>query len=354
MKSRLSPEQHVELQASLADKGFLRSDQIGLETHDGKFGPITRGAIKQFQQSLGASQSGFLSDEQRTALLERPGEREARAARLAAEVKERQDARAAQIAAEAQAKQDVQIAAEKREAERQAAVAAQVAAEAKASQDAKIAAEKREALAAAEAKAKQDAEQARLEAEAEAAKQWRQKVDEARVRGGQYAEKADFKWSLSETDDPMTDDKDYTVTSIQPNGKGAMAIIEGSCTKPGRVLFVATLQDASDPKSALALPDFGDSYIAGNKRINDEPVFPTHFPTQKFRNNLVISTLISLGAAESIETTWRVLAGIETARGRLIIQIPMFNPNIQKLLVACGKQFENANNRRGFVDAPSR
>jgi hypothetical protein len=108
------------------------------------------------------------------------------------------------------------------------------------------------------------------------------------------------------------------------------------------------------PEQQGGLPDFGDGYIAGNKRINDEPVFPTHFPTQKFRNNVVMSTLTSLGASESIETTWRVLAGIETAHGRLIIQIPMFNASVQKLLVACGKQFENANNRRGFVDAPIR
>jgi hypothetical protein len=323
-ESRLSPEQHVELQASLAEKGFLRSDQIGSGTHDGEFGPITRSAIKQFQQSLGASPSGFLSNEQKTALLERPGEREARVARLAAEAKAKQDAENVRLEAEAKAKQDAQAAAERREKQ-----------------------------AAAEAKAKQDAENARLEAEAKAAKQWRQKVDEARVKGGQYAEKAEFKWSLSETDDPMTDDKDYTVASTQPNGKGAVATIDGECAKPGRVAFVATLLDASDAKSPLALPDFNNEYIAGMKRINDEPAFPTHFPTQKFRNNVVVATLISLSATESIETTWRVLAEIETGRGRLIVQIPMFNPNVQRLLVACGKQFENANNRRGFVDAPS-
>lgn len=325
-ESQLSPEQHVELQASLAEKGFLRSDQIGLGSHDGEFGPITRSAIKQFQQSLGASPSGFLSNEQRTALLERPGEREARAARLAAEAKERAEALAAQAAAEAKAKQDAQVAAQKREAQ-----------------------------AAAEAKAKQDAENARLEAEAEAeaAKLWRQKVEEARVKGGQYAEKAEFKWSLSETDDPMTDDKEYTVTSTQPNGKGAVAIVEGGCARRDRVTFVATLLDASDSKSALGLPDFNNGYIAGNKRINDEPAFPTHFQNQKFRNDVVVATLTSRGATESIETTWRVLAEIETARGRLIIQIPMFNANVQRLLVACKKQFENAINRGGFADAPN-
>src|ERR1700730_3713830 len=84
-ESQLSPEQHAQLQEALAEKGFLRPDQVGSGTHDGEFGPITRNAIKQFQQSLGASASGFLSNEQRSVLLESPQEREAKAARAAAD-----------------------------------------------------------------------------------------------------------------------------------------------------------------------------------------------------------------------------------------------------------------------------
>jgi peptidoglycan hydrolase-like protein with peptidoglycan-binding domain len=60
-ESLLSAERHAELQEALAEKGFLRSDQVGSGTHDGEFGPVTRQAIKQFQQSLGAAPSGFLS-----------------------------------------------------------------------------------------------------------------------------------------------------------------------------------------------------------------------------------------------------------------------------------------------------
>jgi hypothetical protein len=66
----------------------IRSDQ---EPMMGSLARL-RGAQKQFQQSLGASPSGLLSNEQKTALLERPGEREARVARLAAEAKAKQDA----------------------------------------------------------------------------------------------------------------------------------------------------------------------------------------------------------------------------------------------------------------------
>ena len=271
---------------------------------------------------MGATPNGFLTNEQQSALLETPGQREARDAQLAA-----------QAAAEVKAKEDAQIRA-----------AAQAAAEVKAKQDAQV-------RAAAEENAKRDAENARLQAEAKAAKAWRLKVEEAQTKGSEYAGKANFKWSLTEADNPMTDDKDYTVTSQQSNGKGVVATIEGACENPGHVAFVATLEDAQDPKSPLGLPDFQNGYIAGNKRINDAPLFSTRFPSQKFRNSILISALTSLASQEAIETTWRVLAEIETARGRIILQIPMFNPNVQKLLVACARQYENAKNREGFADA---
>jgi hypothetical protein len=157
-------------------------------------------------------------------------------------------------------------------------------------------AEKAETAREAEERAKQDAEK-RLKAEAEKAKQWRLKVDEAQAKGREYADRAEFKWSLSAVDNPMTDDKDYTVASEQPNGTGAVANIEWTCPNPGQVTFVATLRQASDPDSPLGLPEFADGYIAGNKRINDEPAFPTHFQMQKFRNRILVSTLASLPSA---------------------------------------------------------
>ena len=113
---RLTPDQHAEIQEALATKGFLRVDQVGPGTHDGEFGPITRDAIKAFQQSMGAIPNAFNSCQQQSALLETPGQRAARDAQLAA-----------QAAAEAKAKEDAQIKA-----------AAQAAAEAKAKEDAQI------------------------------------------------------------------------------------------------------------------------------------------------------------------------------------------------------------------------
>jgi flagellar biosynthesis GTPase FlhF len=217
-------------------------------------------------------------------------------AEAAKQAKARQEALAAQAVAEQKAKEEERKARLEAEAEaakqakaRQEALAAQAIAEQKAKEEerkarleaeaeaAKQAKARQEALAAqaaAEQKAKEEERNARLEAEAEAARQWRLNVDEARVKGDEYAKRGISKWSISEADNPMTDDKDYTVASEQANEKGAIAFVEGTCQKPGRVTFVATLQDALDPKSALGLPDFQTGYIAGNKRINDNHQFP--------------------------------------------------------------------------------
>jgi hypothetical protein len=311
VESQLSPKQHAELQAALAAKGF------GSGTHDGEFGPITRTSIKQFQQSLGASPSGFLSRDQRSALLERPGEREARAAREAADAKAKEDA-----------------------AE-------------KAKQDAQIAAERQAAQAAANEKDKRDRENARIEAEANAAKEWRRRVEEARTKGTRYADQAGTKWSLSEQNNPMTDEKDYTVTSVQPNGKGAKALIEGSCIrKPGRVVFLASLHEITDRNTPLGLPTFEKMTIVGDKRINDDPIVSTRFTNDAFRNRIVVATLSSMDLTESIETTWRIRAQVESSLGPIFIEIPTFEVNVQKLLVSCKRQGELFNRRGGFPDAP--
>jgi hypothetical protein len=178
-------------------------------------------------------------------------------------------------------------------------------------------------------------------------------VDEARMKGTNYADAGGSKWSLSEADNPMIDDKDYSVTSVQLKGQGAVANIEGTCRRPGQVTFVATLGEVEDPNNPLGLPDFASGYVAGNKRINDDAAFPTRFQSQKFRNTVLLATLTSQHTADSIETTWRVLAEVETARGRLVMKIPTFDANVQKLLVACGKQYENAKKRGGLLDAPT-
>jgi peptidoglycan hydrolase-like protein with peptidoglycan-binding domain len=58
IESRLSPEQHARIQASLINRSFLQSQA------DGEFGSDTRLAIKKFQEAEGASQTGVLTQTQ--------------------------------------------------------------------------------------------------------------------------------------------------------------------------------------------------------------------------------------------------------------------------------------------------
>jgi peptidoglycan hydrolase-like protein with peptidoglycan-binding domain len=318
-ESKLSVEQHIAIQMALEAKGFLRSDQVGPGTHDGEFGPITRKAIRQFQQGLGEAPTGFFSYEQVKTLVETPEDE----ARAAAAAKAEQD-RLSKIAQDRL--NDIrQREAQREENERQETLQKQAAAK---------------------------AEQDRIDAEAEAAKAWRLRVERAHVMGDQFASKSEIKWELSASDNPMTDDKDYTVTSRQTNGTGAIAVVEGSCPKPGKVTFLATLRDATTGLSP-GLPDSGPGSIAGYKRINDDPAMAWRFQkSQSYNNVILLSTLVSLDSLESIEATWLIRTQLETAKGRLDIQVPMFNANIQKLLVACGKQLESAQRRGSLPDAP--
>jgi hypothetical protein len=201
-----------------------------------------------------------------------------------------------------------------------------------------------------EAERKEEAEK-QIEKEAERNKEWREKIDEAHAKGLEYAKKGESKWSLIETNNPMTDENDYTVKSTQLNGQGAVAEINGSCKNPGEVVFIAVVNQTHDQEGPIGLPDSDVAYIAGLKRINDSQAFSTHFPKYKFRNELILTTLTmdkqKLEYEDPLETTWRVRAQIETSRGQITMNIPLFDENVQKLVTACSKQYENAKRRAG-------
>jgi hypothetical protein len=151
----------------------------------------------------------------------------------------------------------------------------------------------------------------------------------------------------------MTEEKEYKVSSTQPNESGgAIASIEGVC-QMNRVVFRATLHDANDPKQPLGIITSADGAVVGSKRINDAPVFATTFPAVKWRNQIEVSTLsFSRDGAEPADTTWRTLARVETTQGPLVMQIAMFNPKIQTLIKSCQRQYELEKRRNGRQDAP--
>jgi peptidoglycan hydrolase-like protein with peptidoglycan-binding domain/uncharacterized protein YecT (DUF1311 family) len=63
-ESKLSPEQHAEIQQALITLGFLH------DVADGEFGSHTRAAIEQFQAQSGVSEGEFLNAQQRQKLLQ--------------------------------------------------------------------------------------------------------------------------------------------------------------------------------------------------------------------------------------------------------------------------------------------
>ena len=62
-ETNLRPEQRAQLQIALSILGFLDGEA------DGEFGPLTRRAIRAFQEKNGFPQSNFLSERQRSTLL---------------------------------------------------------------------------------------------------------------------------------------------------------------------------------------------------------------------------------------------------------------------------------------------
>jgi peptidoglycan hydrolase-like protein with peptidoglycan-binding domain len=285
-ESRLSPERHMEIQNALIERGLLRNRLQNYGANpDGHFGPNTRLAIKEYQRSIEALETGYLLEKQQIALLESPQEREAREARE----KARRAAREDQKRAEEQARR---------------------------------------------------VEEKRREQEAEKAARWGEKIEEAKEQGPEYAARiGDLKWSLTERMNPMTEEIEYTASSTQPNGTGAVASIDGVCLKD-RVVFQATLLDANDLKQPLGFPTSAGG-VVGNKRINDGAVFATTFPTGGWRNRIVVSTLsFSYDEAESADTTWRTLAEVETSQGTLYIKMAMFNAKIRTLITNCQRRYE--------------
>jgi hypothetical protein len=148
---------------------------------------------------------------------------------------------------------------------------------------------------------------------------------------------------------------DVTVESVQKNEDGAFASVEGVCRK-GMIVFFATLVDEAGAAS-LDFSDRVDGYrgIRTTYRVNDESPSQKLIPQYLYSNRFFIVAFsaykqrvewLDLGThfgidelllldSPPLDTTWRIFVEISAAQKPIIIQIPIYDDNIQELIQTC-------------------
>ena len=210
----------------------------------------------------------------------------------------------------------------------------------------------REAKQQEEERQRQQAE--RKEKEARAALEERQR-QEAKPKGLEYARTSGTTWKITRKKNEAPDKVDVTVESVQKNEDGAFASVEGVCKK-GMIVFFATLVDEAGAAS-LDFSDRVDGYrgIRTTYRVNDESPSQKLIPQYQYSNRFFIVAFspykhrvewLDLGThfgvdelllldSPPLDTTWRIIVEISAAPKPIIIQIPIYDDNIQELIRTC-------------------
>ena len=194
----------------------------------------------------------------------------------------------------------------------------------------------------------------REEKEARAALEERQR-QEAKPKGLEYARKSGTTWRVTRKKNQASDKVDVTVESVQKNEDGAYASVEGVC-RNGTIVFFATLVDAAGAAS-LDFSDRVEGYrgIRTTYRVNDDNPSQKLIPQYQYSNRFFIVAFsgykqrvewLDLGThfgidefllldSPPLDTTWRVIVEINAAPKPIIIQIPIYDDNVQEFIRAC-------------------
>jgi len=203
-----------------------------------------------------------------------------------------------------------------------------------------------------EERQRQQAERKEKEARAALAERQRQ---EAKPQGVEYARTSGTTWKITRKKNEAPDKVDVTVESVQKNGDGAFASVEGVCRK-GTIVFFATLVDEVGAAS-LDFSDRVDGYrgIRTTYRVNDESPSQKLIPQYQYSNRFFIVAFstykqrvewLDLGThfgvdelllldSPPLDTTWRIIVEINAAQKPMIVKIPVYDDNIQELIQAC-------------------
>src|SRR5215471_5764627 len=194
----------------------------------------------------------------------------------------------------------------------------------------------------------------RKEKEARAALEERQR-QEAKPKGLEYARTSGTTWKITHKKNEAPDKVVATVESVQKNEGGAFASVEGVCRK-GMIVFFATLVDEAGAAS-LDFSDRVDGYrgIRTTYCVNDESPSQKLIPQYQYSNRFFIAAFsaykqrvewLDLGThfgvdelllldSPPLDTTWRIIVEISAAQKPIIVQIPIYDDNIQELIQTC-------------------
>jgi hypothetical protein len=189
----------------------------------------------------------------------------------------------------------------------------------------------------------------RKEKEARAILEERQR-QEAQPKGLEYARTSGTTWRITRKKNATPDEVGVTVESVQKNEDGAFASVEGV------IVFFATLVDAAGAAS-LDFSDRVDGYrgIRTTYRVNDEVPSQKLIPQYQYSNRFFIVAFspykqrvewLDLGAhfgvdelllldSPPLDTTWRIIVEINAAQKPIIIQLPIYDDNVQEFIRAC-------------------
>ena len=178
---------------------------------------------------------------------------------------------------------------------------------------------------------------------------------EAKPKGLDYARTSGTSWKVTRKKNVTTDKVDVTVESVQKNADGAFASVEGIC-RSGTIVFFATLVDEAGAAS-LDFSDRVEGYrgIRTTYRVNDENPAQKLIPQYQYSNRFFIVAFSSykqrvewldLGThfgidefllldSPPLDTTWRIIVEVNAAQKPIIIQIPIYDDNVQEFIWAC-------------------
>ena len=178
---------------------------------------------------------------------------------------------------------------------------------------------------------------------------------EAKPKGLDYARTSGTSWKVTRKKNVTTDKVDVTVESVQKNADGAFASVEGIC-RSGTIVFFATLVDEAGAAS-LDFSDRVEGYrgIRTTYRVNDENPAQKLIPQYQYSNRFFIVAFSSykqrvewldLGThfgidefllldSPPLDTTWRIIVEVNAAQKPIIIQIPIYDDNVQEFIRAC-------------------